>query len=69
MEIATILYIGGALTGTIVGDAFDPLSLNDEEHNKIIVQEMCDTTTTTDSNGLVSKIETCRTMKTTQHNQ
>ena len=69
MEIATILYIGGALTGTIVGDAFDPLSLNDKEHNKIIVQEMCDTTTTTDSNGLVSKIETCKTMKTTQHNQ
>jgi hypothetical protein len=68
MDIATLLYIGGALTGTVVGDAFDPLSLN-EDGNKIIVQEMCDTTTTTDSNGLVSKIETCKTMKTTQHNQ
>lgn len=69
MELATILYIGGAITGTVVGDALDPLSLNEEEHNKIIIQEMCDTTTTTDPNGLVSKVETCRTMKTTQRNQ
>ena len=36
MEIATILYIGGALTGTVVGDALDPLSLNDEEKDKQI---------------------------------
>jgi len=68
MDIATLLYIGGALTGTVVGDAFDPLSLNEDEGN-VIIQKMCDTTTTTDSNGLVSKIETCKTMKTTQHNQ
>lgn len=68
MDIATLLYIGGALTGTVVGDAFDPLSLNEDGSN-VIIQRMCDTTTTTDSNGLVSKIETCKTMKTTQHNQ
>ena len=68
MDIATLLYIGGALTGTVVGDAFDPLSLNEDEGN-VIIQKMCDTTTTTDSNGLVSKIETCKTMKTTQQNQ
>ena len=63
MELATILYIGGALTGTVVGDALDPLSLN-EEDDKPIIQELCETTTTTDSNGLVSKIETCKTFKT-----
>jgi len=63
MEIATILYIGGAITGTVVGDALDPLSLNDEDE-KPIIQELCETTTTTDSNGLVSKIETCKTFKT-----
>ena len=68
MDIATLLYIGGALTGTVVGDAFDPISLNEDEGN-VIIQKMCDTTTTTDSNGLVSKIETCKTMKTTKHNQ
>jgi len=63
MELATILYIGGAITGTVVGDALDPLSLNDE-HGNPIIQELCETTTTTDSNGLVSKIETCKTFKT-----
>jgi len=65
MELATILYIGGAITGTVVGDALDPLSLNDEEKDKqVITQSVCDITTTTDVNGLVSKVETCRTMKT-----
>ena len=65
MELATILYIGGAITGTVVGDALDPLSLNDEERkDKAIIQELCETTTTTDHNGLVSKIETCQTFKT-----
>ena len=63
MELATILYIGGAITGTVVGDALDPLSLN-EEHHKPIIQELCETTTTTDHNGLVSKVETCKTFKT-----
>ena len=65
MEIATILYLSGAITGTVVGDALDPLSLSDEENkDKVIIQELCDTTTTTDHNGLVSKIETCKTFKT-----
>ena len=65
MELATLLYIGGAITGTIVGDAFDPLSLNDEDSkDKAIIQELCETTTTTDSNGLVNKVETCKTFKT-----
>ena len=65
MEIATILYIGGAITGTVVGDALDPLSLNDEEKDKqVITQSVCDITTTTDINGLVSKVETCKIMKT-----
>ena len=63
MELATILYIGGAITGTVVGDALDPLSLN-EEDGKPIIQELCETTTTTDNNGLVSKVETCKTFKT-----
>ena len=63
MELATILYIGGAITGTVVGDALDPLSLN-EEDDKPIIQELCETTTTTDNNGLVSKVETCKTFKT-----
>ena len=66
MELATILYIGGAITGTVVGDALDPLSLNDENsEKKAIIQELCKTTTTTDHNGLVSKVETCETFKTT----
>ena len=65
MELATLLYLGGAITGTVVGDALDPLSLNEEDsEKKAIIQELCDTTTTTDSNGLVSKIETCKTFKT-----
>ena len=65
MEIATLLYIGGAITGTVVGDALDPLSLNDEEKGKqVITQSICDITTTTDEYGLISKIETCKTMKT-----
>ena len=65
MEIATLIYLGGALTGTVVGDALDPLSLNDEEKDKqVITQSICDITTTTDEYGLVSKIETCKTMKT-----
>jgi hypothetical protein len=65
MEIATLLYIGGAITGTVVGDALDPLSLNDEEQkDKPIIQELCETTTTTDHNGLVNKVETCKTFKT-----
>lgn len=63
MEIATLLYLSGALTGTVVGDALDPLSISDEDE-KPIIQELCETTTTTDSNGLVSKIETCKTFKT-----
>ena len=65
MEIATLLFLSGALSGTVVGDALDPLSLNDEENEKkAIIQELCETTTTTDSNGLLSKIETCKTFKT-----
>ena len=65
MEIATLLYLSGALTGTVVGDALDPLSLNDEDSKKQpIIQELCNTTTTTDHNGLVTKIETCKTFKT-----
>lgn len=65
MEIATLIYLGGALTGTVVGDALDPLSLNEEEKdNQVITQSICDSTTTTDEYGLISKIETCTTMKT-----
>ena len=65
MELATLLYLSGALTGTVVGDALDPLSLSDEDsEKKAIIQQVCDTTTTTDSNGLVSKVETCKTFKT-----
>jgi hypothetical protein len=65
MEIATLLYLSGALTGTVVGDALDPLSLSEEESkDKPIIQELCETTTTTDSNGLVSKVESCKTYKT-----
>jgi hypothetical protein len=65
MEIATILYLSGAITGTVVGDALDPLSLNEEERkDKAIIQELCNTTTTTDHNGLVSKVETCETFRT-----
>lgn len=65
MEIATLIYLGGALTGTVVGDALDPLSLNDKEKDKqVITQSVCDITTTTDEYGLISKIENCKTMKT-----
>lgn len=54
-----------AIIGLGVGDYADPLELNDENSDKkAIVQQLCDTTTTTDSNGLVSKIETCKTFKT-----
>ena len=64
MELATILYIGGAITGTVVGDALDPLSLNEEDNKPTITQQACETVTTTDNNGLVSKVETCKTFKT-----
>ena len=64
MEIATLLHLSGALTGTVVGDALDPLSLNEEENKPTITQQLCETTTTTSYNGLVSKIETCKTFKT-----
>ena len=64
MEIATLLYISGALTGTVVGDAYDQLSINEEENKPTITQQVCETVTTTDNNGLVSKVETCKTFKT-----
>ena len=54
-----------AIIGLGVGDYADPLELNDKDNEKkAIVQQLCDTTTTTDHNGLVSKVETCNTFKT-----
>lgn len=54
-----------AIIGLGVGDYADPLELNDKDNeNKAIIQQLCDTTTTTDHNGLVSKVEACKTFKT-----
>ena len=48
-----------------VGDYADPLDLNLEDRDKkVIVQSACEETTTQDSQGRVSTIKTCRTMKT-----
>ena len=33
MEIVTLIYLSGAITGTVMGDAFDPLSLNAPDAN------------------------------------
>jgi hypothetical protein len=48
-----------------VGDYADPLDLTDEDRAKsVIVQKVCDETTTQDAYGQISTIKTCRTMKT-----
>ena len=48
-----------------VGDYADPLDLTDEDRAKsVIVQTVCDETTTQDIYGQLSTIKTCRTMKT-----
>ena len=54
-----------AIIGLGVGDYADPLELNDKDsEKKAIVQQLCDITTTTDEYGLISKTETCKTIKT-----
>jgi hypothetical protein len=54
-----------AIIGLGVGDYADPLDLTDEDRDKrVIVQTVCDETTTQDAYGQVSTIKTCRTMKT-----
>ena len=68
MEIVTLIYLSGAITGTVVGAALDPLSLNEEERkNKVTIQSSCEETTTQDAYGQISTIKTCRTMKTVQN--
>ena len=54
-----------AIIGLGVGDYADPLDLNLEDRDKkVIIQKSCDETTTKDNYGQVSKIKTCRSMKT-----
>ena len=48
-----------------VGDYADPLDLNLEDRDKkVLMQKVCDETTTQDAYGQISTIKTCRTMKT-----
>ena len=54
-----------AIIGLGVGDYTDPLELNTEDKDKkVIMQKVCDETTTQDAYGQISTIKTCRTMKT-----
>ena len=53
-----------AIIGLGVGDYADPLDLTDEDRDKrVIVQTVCDETTTQDAYGQISTIKNCRTMK------
>ena len=45
MEIVTLIYLSGAITGTVMGDAFDPLSLNEPDTN---VNKQCSITRVAD---------------------
>ena len=59
-----------AIIGLGVGDYTDPLDLNTEDKDKkIIIQKVCDETTTQDAYGQISTMKTCRTMKTVQTNE
>ena len=42
MEPITLIFLGGMVSGVIIGDAFDPIGIDDNEH---IVKE-CTTKTT-----------------------
>ena len=42
MEPITLIFLGGMVSGVIVGDAFDPIGINDNDH---VVKE-CSTKTT-----------------------
>ena len=53
-----------------VGDYADPLELNlEDKDKKVIMQKVCDETTTQDAYGQISTIKTCRTMKTVHTNE
>jgi len=59
-----------AVIGLGVGDYADPLNLSAEDKNKnVIIQETCDTTTSSDTYGQVSTTKICRTMKTVNTNE
>ena len=59
-----------AIIGLGVGDYTDPLNLSAEDRDKkVIMQTACETTTSSDVNGQVSTIKTCRTMKTVHTNE
>ena len=50
-----------------VGDYADPLNLSAEDRDKkVILQQSCESTTSSDAYGQVSTIKTCRSMKTIQ---
>ena len=42
MEPITLIFLGGMVSGVIIGDAFDPIGINDNDH---VVNE-CSTKTT-----------------------
>lgn len=42
MEPITLIFLGGMVSGVIIGDAFDPIGIDDNEH---VVNE-CSTKTT-----------------------
>jgi hypothetical protein len=59
-----------AIIGLGVGDYADPLDLNlEDKDKKVIMQKVCDETTTQDAYGQISTIKTCRTMKTVHTNE
>ena len=59
-----------AIIGLGVGDYADPLELNlEDKDKKVIMQKVCDETTTQDAYGQISTIKTCRTMKTVHTNE
>ena len=59
-----------AIMGLGVGDYVDPLDLNSQDKDKmVIMQKSCEETTTQDNYGQISTIKTCRSMKTIKTNE
>ena len=59
-----------AIIGLGVGDYADPLDLNLEDRDKkVILQESCETTVTTDEWGQTYTTKLCKSMKTINTNE
>ena len=59
-----------AIIGLGVGDFADPLNLSAEDKDKqVIMQELCEETTTTDERGQSYVTKLCKSMKTINTNE